>query len=92
MGWWLKCPGCQAHIPLSARACPQCSRDLDNLPPDQRIYVIGPPGAFASKPPASEPKPRKAPTPPSPPSGQEEKHLKKPKKPKKKKEQEKEKD
>ena len=50
MGLWLKCPGCQAQIPLSLRVCPYCGRDLDKLPASQRVYVIGPTPAPPPKP------------------------------------------
>jgi hypothetical protein len=56
MGFWLKCPGCQAKNPLSLRVCPHCGRSLDNLPPDQRVYVVEPPGA-ATPEPSSPPPP-----------------------------------
>ncbi len=42
MGLWLKCPGCQSNNPLSLRVCPKCGRSLDNLPRQERVYVIGP--------------------------------------------------
>ncbi len=42
MGLWLQCPGCQTKNPLSLRVCPVCGRSLDNLPPELRVYVIGP--------------------------------------------------
>ncbi len=42
MGLWLKCPGCQSNNPLSFRVCPKCGRSLDNLPRQERVYVIGP--------------------------------------------------
>ncbi len=45
MGLRLKCPGCQVANPLSLRVCPKCGRSLDNLPPELRVYVIGPPEA-----------------------------------------------
>lgn len=54
MGLRLKCPGCQAKNPLSLRVCPACGRDLDNLPPEQRVYVIEPLGS--ATPPSSPPK------------------------------------
>ncbi len=49
MGLWLKCPGCQTKNPLSSRVCPKCGRSLDNLPPELRVYVLGPPEAAAAK-------------------------------------------
>jgi hypothetical protein len=54
MGLRLKCPGCQAPNLLSARVCSACGQSLDNLPPQQRVYVIGAPGA-PSPPPAPRP-------------------------------------
>lgn len=42
MGLWLKCPGCSITNPLSLRVCPKCGRSLDNLPPAERVYVLGP--------------------------------------------------
>ncbi len=54
MGLRLKCPGCQAKNPLSLRVCPACGRALDNLPPEQRVYVIEPLGS--ATPPSSPPK------------------------------------
>ena len=50
MGLRLKCPGCNATNPLSLRVCPACGRSLDNLPPEQRVYVIEPLGAAPKKP------------------------------------------
>jgi hypothetical protein len=50
MGLRLKCPGCKAKNPLSLRVCPACGRSLDNLPPEQRVYVIEPLGAAPAKP------------------------------------------
>jgi hypothetical protein len=41
MGLWLKCPGCQSNNPLSQKVCPKCGRSLDNLPRQERVYVIG---------------------------------------------------
>ena len=42
MGLWMKCPGCHTTNPLSLQVCPQCGRSLNNLPPAERVYVIGP--------------------------------------------------
>lgn len=42
MGLWMKCPGCHSTNPLSLQVCPQCGRSLNNLPPAERVYVIGP--------------------------------------------------
>jgi hypothetical protein len=50
MGLWLQCPGCQTKNPLSLRVCPVCGRSLDNLPPELRVYVIGPAEAPAPAP------------------------------------------
>ena len=41
MGLWLKCPGCQSDLPLDLKVCPQCARSLDDLPQQERVYVIG---------------------------------------------------
>jgi hypothetical protein len=62
MGLRLKCPGCQATNPLSLRVCPVCGRSLDNLPPEQRVYVIEPLGAPSPK--LSSPPPKTAPAKP----------------------------
>ena len=98
MGLWLKCPGCQENNPLAAQVCPACGRSLQNLPPGQRVYVVGPgrpvvpkSGADASEMaappgPATIPKaaPAAAPAPPvSPPEPTQ--PLKKGRKPRKKK-------
>ena len=58
MGLWLKCPGCQAQIPLPLRVCPYCGQDLSKLPAAQRVYVMGP---AAAPPPAAVPAESKAP-------------------------------
>lgn len=42
MGLWMKCPGCHTTNPLSQQVCPKCGRSLNNLPPAERVYVIGP--------------------------------------------------
>jgi hypothetical protein len=92
MGLWLQCPGCQTKNPLALRVCPVCGRSLDNLPPELRVYVIGPaeapapapvpetvasaPEAAAAEPPAAS---AEAPPPEAP------KAVKKPKKTRKKK-------
>jgi hypothetical protein len=63
MGLRLKCPGCNATNPLSSRVCSACGRSLDNLPPEQRVYVIEPWGAAPRKPsppPAAKPAPQPA--------------------------------
>jgi hypothetical protein len=70
MGLRLKCPGCQATNPLSLRVCPVCGRSLDNLPPEQRVYVIEPLGTPSPKPSSPSPKtasakPKAAAAPPS---------------------------
>ena len=62
MGLRLKCPGCRATNPLSLRVCPVCGLSLDNLPPEQRVYVIEPLGAPSPKP--SSPAPKTAPAKP----------------------------
>jgi hypothetical protein len=63
MGLWMKCPGCHTTNPLSLQVCPQCGRSLNNLPPAERVYVIGP---------AAEPAPvaKPAPAVESPPAAQ----------------------
>ncbi len=40
MGLWLKCPGCRANNSLSAKVCSQCGQSLENLAPNQRVYVL----------------------------------------------------
>jgi len=86
MGLRLKCPGCQATNPLSLRVCPVCGHSLDNLPPEQRVYVIEPLGAPSPK--SSSPPPKTAPAKPKappPPSAQAlPKAAKKPTRPRKK--------
>jgi hypothetical protein len=62
MGLWLKCPGCQASIPLSLKVCPNCGQDLAKLSADQRVYIIGP----AAAPPAPSPPSTKAVVPAAP--------------------------
>jgi hypothetical protein len=57
MGLWLKCPGCNITNPLSLRVCPKCGRSLDNLPPAERVYVLGPAAVAV---PAAHPVPRPA--------------------------------
>lgn len=48
MGLWMKCPKCQTHNSLLLKACAQCGYSLDNLPQDQRVYVLA--AAAAAKP------------------------------------------
>jgi hypothetical protein len=82
MGLWLKCPGCQAKMPLSSRVCAACGRSLVNLPPEQRVYVLGPPEAPTGQPSAPAPAvPQEASVPAAAPP----KAAKKPKRPGKKK-------
>ena len=51
MGLWLKCPQCQTANPLDLKSCAKCNAPLDNLPADQRVYILAeaapaaPPGA-----------------------------------------------
>jgi hypothetical protein len=78
MGLWLKCPGCQAQNPLSLKVCPNCGRDLDKLPTDQRVYVIGPatppPEPASATPPVevpATPEPAEAAATPPPPASPE---------------------
>jgi hypothetical protein len=85
MGLRLKCPGCQATNPLSLRVCPVCGHSLDNLPPEQRVYVIEPLGAPSPKP--SSPSPKTAPAKPkaaAPSAEAPPKAAKKPTRPRKK--------
>jgi hypothetical protein len=83
MGLRLKCPGCNAKNPLSLRVCPACGRSLDNLAPEQRVYVIEPLGA--ATPPSPTPK-AAPPAPKAAPAAQASSQApKKPKKPGKKK-------
>ncbi len=86
MGLRLKCPGCRATNPLSLRVCPVCGHNLDNLPPEQRVYVIEPLRAPSPKP--SSPPPKTAPAKPKaaePPSAEApSKAAKKPTRPRKK--------
>ena len=84
MGLRLKCPGCRATNPLSLRVCPVCGHSLDNLPPEQRVYVIEPLGAPSPKP--SSPKTAPAKPKAAAPSSAEAppKAAKKPSRPRKK--------
>jgi hypothetical protein len=50
MGLWMKCPKCQTHNPLFLKACANCGYSLDNLPQEQRVYVLASAGAAAVKP------------------------------------------
>jgi len=57
MGLYLKCPGCQAPIPIYEKACPRCGQSLQNLPREHRVYVIEPGGgAPAEASPAAAPR------------------------------------
>lgn len=40
MGLWLKCPQCQTANPLDLASCAKCNASLDNLPADQRVYIL----------------------------------------------------
>jgi hypothetical protein len=40
MGLWLKCPQCQTANPLDLASCAKCNAPLDNLPADQRVYIL----------------------------------------------------
>jgi len=85
MGLRLKCPGCRATNPLYLRVCPVCGHSLDNLPPEQRVYVIEPLGAPSPKP--SSPSPKTAPAKPkaaAPSAEAPPKAAKKPTRPRKK--------
>jgi hypothetical protein len=88
MGLWMKCPKCQTHNPLFLKACANCGCSLDNLPQEQRVYVLAPAGAAALKPsrllkatPTPE-SPLPATTPEAPAASQK---VKAPRKPRKKK-------
>jgi hypothetical protein len=90
MGLWLQCPGCQTKNPLALRVCPVCGRSLDNLPPELRVYVIGPaeapaaaPETVAAAPEAAAAEPPAAPE--AAPASEAPKAVKKPKKTRKKK-------
>jgi hypothetical protein len=54
MGLWLKCPQCQTANPLDLNSCAQCNAPLDNLPADQRVYILA--QATPAAPPAAAPK------------------------------------
>lgn len=68
MGLWLKCPKCQAANPLDQKTCTACNASLENLPADQRVYILGdaapaaPAAPKAAK--AAAPKKKAAPTAP----------------------------
>ncbi len=88
MGLWLKCPGCNAQNPLSSSVCLKCGRSLNNLPPAERVYLIGPAEAApvkaahpAHRPAAAVPVASAAPAAAAPAA----KPAKQPKKPRKKK-------
>lgn len=85
MGLWLKCPGCQTDNPLYAQVCSQCGQSLKNLPPRQRVYVVGPGGPGAPKPAAPRPAAAVAAKPAAPAPQAPPKAGKKPNRPKKKK-------
>jgi hypothetical protein len=57
MGLWLKCPQCQTANPLDLASCAKCNAPLDNLPADQRVYILAqaapaaPPAAAEAAPP-----------------------------------------
>jgi hypothetical protein len=57
MGFWLKCPGCQSDNPLDLKVCPHCGRSLENLPRQERVYVIG---ALAAAAPVAKPAAQRA--------------------------------
>jgi hypothetical protein len=50
MGLWMKCPKCQTDNPLLLKACANCGLPLENLPREQRVYVLTPPGAAGVQP------------------------------------------
>jgi len=50
MGLWLKCPVCQAKNHLDRKVCAACDASLEDLPPEQRVYVLLPPGAVPEEP------------------------------------------
>ena len=66
MGLWLKCPGCQSNLPLDLKVCPQCARSLDDLPQQERIYVIGATATAAPKAKPAAPRAEAAPKAPKP--------------------------
>ncbi len=77
MALWLKCPGCRANNPLSAQACPHCGRSLENLPPEQRVYVLEPAGAARKPAPPPGPKAPPAAAAAAAPASQKPKRAKK---------------
>lgn len=84
MGLWLKCPGCQGKNPLFFTICSQCGQSLENLPPEQRVYVVEPGGPPSLKPaaPARAAVAEKPAVPPGPPPVAAPPAEKKPKRPK----------
>lgn len=40
MRLWLKCPVCQANNPLEVKVCSDCGTSMENLPPEQRVYIL----------------------------------------------------
>jgi hypothetical protein len=88
MGLWMKCPGCHTTNPVSLQVCPQCGRSLNNLPPAERVYVIGPavePGPAVEVAPAAQPvtRPQTAVPDAAPAASQPAKQPKKPRRKKK---------
>jgi hypothetical protein len=66
MGLWIKCPKCQTHNPLSLKACAACGSSLDNLPLEQRVYVLAPEATVGAQPPEPTPLLQATPAPESP--------------------------
>jgi hypothetical protein len=63
MGLWLKCPKCQTANALDLKSCMNCNASLENLPADQRVYILGkePPAAPEAAPKAAKAPAKKAP-------------------------------
>jgi hypothetical protein len=63
MGLWLKCPKCQTANALDLKSCMNCNASLENLPADQRVYILGkePPAAPKAAPKAAKAPAKKAP-------------------------------
>lgn len=50
MGLWMKCPDCQTLNPLFLKVCANCGRSLDNVPLNQRVYILETAAAAAPEP------------------------------------------
>jgi hypothetical protein len=71
MGLCLKCPGCHAVNLMSVKVCVTCGLSLDNLPREQRVYILhrpgeAPPVMAAAAAPAAMPAPAAQETPAAP--------------------------